>query len=385
MRILIVTESPPTAGARGGDGHALILARILPRLSERAEVHLRYFPAPGVTPELPGVESADVLPLRPRAVRILGPLAVWRLPSTFARDGLRARRIVRAESAAADVALFHGPKVVPLARAALCPTVVQHVDAWSNQLRHRMESTPWMRRAFAVHLGMVRRAERRSGAAMHLTVSEPDAAALSRSLGVPVTPVPNGVVRDETQAPFDQRSGIVFVGSLDYWPNIQAATRLRHEIFPRLRDRRPGLGVRVVGRSPAPQVRSLAAPGFEIVADVPDIQAELRRARLAVFPDEFGSGTRNAVSEAVCAGLPVIATPHAARNQPSGPHLILARSAEEFAARIAELDERHPWERAHQVARQASGRYPTWEEVADRYLELLGTVRGRGSTRLAGT
>jgi len=75
----------------------------------------------------------------------------------------------------------------------------------------------------------------------------------------------NGVeVRDwngETAVPeaFAGKRFIAFIGTLDYYPNADAAQWFATCIFPKLRLRHPGLEFLIIGRQPTPQVQKLGA------------------------------------------------------------------------------------------------------------------------------
>ena len=51
---------------------------------------------------------------------------------------------------------------------------------------------------------------------------------------------------------------IVFVGSMDYHANMDGVVSFAREVWPRVRERKPGLSFTIVGRDPAPEVRELA-------------------------------------------------------------------------------------------------------------------------------
>ena len=123
---------------------------------------------------------------------------------------------------------------------------------------------------------------------------------------------------------------------MEYHPNQLAVRFFRREIWPRLRDRWPGLAWRLVGKNPE-AVRQFTSgdPRIEVQGQVDDAIAELARARVAVVPLLAGSGTRLKILEAWAAGLPVVSTTLGAEGLPArdGEHLLLADGAAAFAAR----------------------------------------------------
>jgi glycosyltransferase involved in cell wall biosynthesis len=172
-----------------------------------------------------------------------------------------------------------------------------------------------------------------------LAVSDADREALERELpGVRVAVVPNGVdleaLRAEPLPPSDAAPTGVFVGKMDYRPNVDGARWLCDEVLPHIRERVPSFRVAIVGRDPAPSVASLGrVDGVEVTGAVADVRPHLRGAALALVPLRAGSGTRLKVLEAMAAGRPVVSTSLGAEGIEArdGEHLLLADDARSFA------------------------------------------------------
>jgi glycosyltransferase involved in cell wall biosynthesis len=191
-----------------------------------------------------------------------------------------------------------------------------------------------------------------------VAVSEPDAAAL-RTLAPDIEPVvvPNPIdVREYTlpSAPTINRPPVLlFTGTMDYRPNIDAVVWLCHQVLPRLRVALPGVRIQIVGQRPAPAVRRLAElPGVEVVGAVPDDRPYLRGADLYVVPMRVGGGIRLKILQAMASGVPVVATSLAYEGIAATPgeHLAVGDSPAEFARAVVALVEA-PERRARMVAR----------------------------------
>ncbi len=104
--------------------------------------------------------------------------------------------------------------------------------------------------------------------------------------------------------------GIVFVGSMDYFPNAEGAVWFAREIWPKVRERLPDLEFVIVGARPAPAVLALRElPGVAVTGTVDSVKPYYRRALAAVVPLKTGGGTRLKILEAMAAGSPVVSTP----------------------------------------------------------------------------
>jgi polysaccharide biosynthesis protein PslH len=177
-----------------------------------------------------------------------------------------------------------------------------------------------------------------------VTVSEDDRRIVEDlAPGSPVTVVPNGVdlarLRPPTGAA-DLPPRAVFVGKMDYRPNVEGIGWFVDEVLPRIRERVPAFELAVVGRNPAPAVAALGArDGVSIVGAVPDPTPHLHGATVAVVPLRAGSGTRLKVLEALAAGTPVVSTPLGVEGLDvvAGRHVLVAEGTEGFAGAVVAL------------------------------------------------
>jgi len=145
-------------------------------------------------------------------------------------------------------------------------------------------------------------------AASQIATSKQDAQLLPTYPPVAVLPVAwRGAVFREPPG-HERDYDVVVSGDMRYPPNREAVTTLANEILPRVRVRRPATTAIVVGRA----ARSLAIQGVDVASDVPDLQAYLRRARVAVVPLMKGpAGSPYKVIEAAASGAALVATPSA--------------------------------------------------------------------------
>jgi glycosyltransferase involved in cell wall biosynthesis len=198
----------------------------------------------------------------------------------------------------------------------------------------------WQRRLLHWHAGRIRDLERELARQVDLvfTCSDKDADAFRAMGAKAVRVVPNAVPPLSTPL-VAQRRDVVFVGSLDWRPNADAAVVLAQEIWPRCRGLLPGARLILVGRNPPPHVQALQSPEVIVTGSVPSVQPWLDGAFATAIPLRAGSGTRIKILEAWAAGVPVVASRIAAEGLPyrDGHDLLLAEQPGEFARALVRL------------------------------------------------
>jgi sugar transferase (PEP-CTERM/EpsH1 system associated) len=164
---------------------------------------------------------------------------------------------------------------------------------------------------------------------------------------------------------------IVYVGSLDWQPNVDAVSYFVEEVLPLLRAKSPDAKLTVIGRKPSAKwAESMQKhKGVEVVGEVPDVRPYLSRAAVVVVPLRIGGGTRLKILEAMAMKKAVVSTTVGAEGLEveDGVHLRVADAPEAFAQRTVELmtspDLR---ERMGEKARQRVEERYGWDALARR-------------------
>jgi glycosyltransferase involved in cell wall biosynthesis len=146
-----------------------------------------------------------------------------------------------------------------------------------------------------------------------IAVSNEDAALMRSEFGASrVDVVENGVDLDYFHPDKRRRrpQTVLFLGSLDWRPNLDAVDILLSSIMPRVRSKLPGATLQVVGRKPPAmlQDRIRGIPWAELHADVDDVRPFLWEATLMAVPLRIGGGSRLKILEALATETPVVST-----------------------------------------------------------------------------
>ncbi len=223
------------------------------------------------------------------------------------------------------------------------PRVIDYQDAFSKGTSQRMSTTSWwLKPLFKRELRLVKEFERASYNWFngHMIISPQDRDALAVPPGKPVTIVPNGV---DTSFyfpwPAPKNTDIIFVGNMNYPPNVDGACYLVEEIMPLVWKKFPGASVRIAGANPNRKVRGLSAKRVEITGWVEDIRDSYRSAGIFVAPMRIGTGLQNKLLEAMAMGIPCVTTPISFEplGAKQGHDILVGKNAIELAEQICRL------------------------------------------------
>jgi sugar transferase (PEP-CTERM/EpsH1 system associated) len=180
-----------------------------------------------------------------------------------------------------------------------------------------------------------------------LAVSDVDAAMLQDLVpGLDVTVVPNGVDTLTYRPglaglePRMPEEALVFTGTMDFRPNVDAVLWFARQVLPRVQAKMPGVRFFVVGQRPHRRLDRLRNdPAITLTGWVKDPRPYIAQAAVYVAPLRIGGGTRLKLLEAMAMGKPVVATSLGAEGYPvtDGRELLLADTPEDFATTVLAL------------------------------------------------
>ena len=279
---------------------------------------------------------------------------------------------------------------------------IDDLSSWTL-FQHNVESVIWERHAesgrtvahrayFALQAKRMFRWERDvcRAVANVIGVSEVDEQLMRSRFGVEhVSSVPTGVDVDYFERPESARPvhDLVFVGSMDWMPNIDGMRWFLSDVFPIIQSKRPGCSLAIVGRNPPSALLEAAkGPNVTVTGTVPDVRPYLWQSLVSIVPLRIGGGTRLKIFEAMAAGTPVVSTTIGAEGLPvrHGETIRIADSAEQFANQCLELlDEAMMRERLAENAKEMVVRDFSWDEVARKFERALPSAQTPAALRSA--
>jgi len=392
MKLLWVKTDFLHPTTRGGQIRTLELLRCLHR---RHEIHYVAFRDPNEPEGLKRASeySSKAYPIEHRvgdksSPAFLGeliaglfsslPVAIRRYQSSAMR--LQVERLIQSERVDSVICDFLAP-APNIPELSSCILFQHNVEAviWKRRTEHAADAL----RRFYLKLqadrmfryeGEVCRKVRKI-----IAVSEADAALMRESYGVKeCEAVPTGVDADYFRAgtPVSALADLVFVGSMDWAPNIDGIDWFEREVLPLILQRKPDCSVAIVGRKPPRAIQELADrhAGVQVTGTVPDVRPWLWGSKVSIVPLRVGGGTRLKIFEAMAAGIPVVSTTIGAEGLGArdGDTIRIADAPKDFAeACIALLDNATERERLRDRALQmVTGKY-SWEAVATVFEKLL--------------
>jgi sugar transferase (PEP-CTERM/EpsH1 system associated) len=205
-----------------------------------------------------------------------------------------------------------------------------------------------------------------------------------------IVAIENGVDSDyfspahRLASPFSHdEHALVFTGTMDYWPNVDAVLWFAREVLPRVRRLDPRVRFHVVGMKPQRAVRALQSDAVNVTGRVDDVRPYLLHARAVVAPLQIARGIQNKVLEAMAMGRPVVVTPAAASalNASAGIEFEVADDAVAFAAKTHAVMDAAAGEAMGRLARARILADYAWASRFARLDELFECGSARQSVR----
>ena len=398
--ILFLTHRIPYPPDKGDKIHTYHLLRHLGR-QHRLMVGT-FVDDPGDEQHLPQVRSlcaemhaARLYPSLARLRCLGGLLRNKALTLGYYRDAGMARW-VRQTSAqrTVDAVIVHSSSMLQYAQPLQAPLIADMNDVdsakWDEYGRSRRWPLSWLyRRESTCLLKEERRGAQqarlslfatRREAALFKTVA-PESASRVQVLGNGVDTAYYSVEADRVSPYASDVLPVVFVGTMDYFPNVDAVAWFVAEILPLLRTRQPRAHFYVVGRNPTADVQALAGSGVSVVGSVSDVRPWLQHAAAVVVPLRVVRGIINKALEAMAMERPVVTTSDCADSlqAQNEQHLLAAPDAVGFVAQLDRLlgDSSAAAELGRAARRFVCGEY-SWSERMERldhYLDQAAGVR----------
>lgn len=114
---------------------------------------------------------------------------------------------------------------------------------------------------------------------------------------------------DDKVSHHNEDNNIVFIGKMNYEPNVVAVKYFAEKIFPKIRKKHQSLKFIIVGAYPDRRVLSLSSiEGIEVTGIVESVEPYYQMATIVVAPMLTGAGIQNKIIQAMSYGCCVATT-----------------------------------------------------------------------------
>lgn len=138
---------------------------------------------------------------------------------------------------------------------------------------------------------------------------------------------------------FNNRKDLLFVGSFEHLPNIDALIYLKNEIMPLVWKKDPEIKVVVIGSKPTLEVLNLNSTNFNVLGYVADLSPYFNSSRLFIAPLRYGAGIKGKIGQSMEFKLPLLTTDIGAEGFDFGDlkEYIVASDTNDFAQKISSI------------------------------------------------
>ncbi len=148
--------------------------------------------------------------------------------------------------------------------------------------------------------------------------------------------IPNGVDIEffKPSGNPERTNSILFIGTMNWYPNIEAVQFLGEQVWPELKLRLPDIAADIIGANPPEPIKrfSVEDPRFHVHGFVDDIHPLLDSAMCYVCPIKDGGGTKLKILDALAMGKAIVADPIACEgiDVEDGINVLFAETKEEY-------------------------------------------------------
>jgi len=156
-------------------------------------------------------------------------------------------------------------------------------------------------------------------------------------------------------AGFEDRKGLLFIGSYDHPPNVDAAIWLSKEIMPRVWTEYPDMKLHLVGNNPKPEIQALNNSKVIVHGYVENLDTIFNSCRIFVAPLRYGAGMKGKIGQALSYGLPIVTTDIGVEGMglENGKNILVANTIETIIDAIVELyGSKNLWDKIHKNSQE---------------------------------
>ncbi len=177
---------------------------------------------------------------------------------------------------------------------------------------------------------------------------------------------------------YSNREGIIFIGSFQHNPNLDAVSYLVNEIYPLIKKEMKDVKIYIIGDNPPDFIKELNSENIIITGYVNNLDEYYNKCRISIVPLRFGSGVKSKVLLSMGYGVPVVATSIGTeglllRNK---ENVMEADTAKDFSKAVLELyNNSDLWNKVSRNGFKIIENHFSFESVKNKLMALLGEMQ----------
>jgi len=191
--------------------------------------------------------------------------------------------------------------------------IIDYMDAFSKGVERRITKFPaWIRPIVQYEAKIIKQYETYifKHFKQHSIITENDRQHINHSDSKKIKVIPNGVDTNYFK-PIDNNAttyDIIFVGNMNYPPNIEAAIYICKKIKPIIDRNYKKCTILIGGTNPNKKIKALQNDDIKVSGWVDDIRSVYSVGKVFVAPMFIGTGLQNKLLEAMAMGVPCVTT-----------------------------------------------------------------------------
>ncbi|MEJ5244944.1 MAG: glycosyltransferase [Bacteroidota bacterium] len=174
-----------------------------------------------------------------------------------------------------------------------------------------------------------------------IIITEEDRKYINRDDREKIVVVPNGIDLDFFMPlkNFERKFDLLFVGNMQYEPNVLCVKYIVNEILPIIQKAKPDTTIMIAGADPKNEVLALKRKNVIITGRLDDIREAYSQGKVFLAPMQTGTGLQNKLLEAMAMRLPVVTSElcNKAIQAKDNVEILIGRNPEEYAQHCINL------------------------------------------------
>ena len=220
------------------------------------------------------------------------------------------------------------------------PSTIDYMDALSKGIQRRIPiASFWMKPILKMEFERLKKFENLAYEFFdnHIIISQADRESIAHNENFKIKIISNGIDTEIFKSyKLKKKYDLVFIGNLNYAPNIDVAVYISNKIIPELTKTYPELKVLIAGSNPSKRIKRLSNKHITVSGWVEDIKEAYLSGKIFFAPMKIGTGLQNKLLEAMSLEIPCITSELAnkALGATNNENILIGNNSQEYINHI---------------------------------------------------